>query len=104
LTLQYVKSFDDFQEPCIPHQSLTRQQRRSGDQDFIKKSETRKFADFAEMFQTIFKTVSSPASKLTFCELSAFFLFAYCILYLTCTQNRQKVFQLRSSWNKQVLL
>jgi len=74
------------------------------DQDFVKKPETRKFADFAEMFRNIFKRVSSPTSKLTFCELSAFFLFAYCMLFLTCTHNRQKVFQLRSGWIKQVLL
>jgi len=53
------------------------------------------------MFRKIFKTVSSPAPNLTFCELSPFFLLAYCMLFLTCTQ---KVFQLLSSWSKQVLL
>jgi len=71
--LLYVNCFYDLQEPCIPHQSLTRQQRRSRDpnleteawlklrdRDFFKRSETRKFADCAEMFQQIFKKVSSP--------------------------------------------
>ena len=32
--LLYVNCFNDFQEPCIPHQSLTRQQRRSRDLHF----------------------------------------------------------------------
>jgi len=66
LTLQYVNCFYDFQEPCITYQSLTRQQRRSRDlnfetetwlklrdQDFIKKSETQKFTDYAEKFLKI---------------------------------------------------
>jgi len=83
--LLYVNCFYDFQEPCTPHQSLTWQQSSSRDlnfetetwlklrdRDFFKKSETRKFADYAEMFLQIFKKLSSPLLSWNFANFRYF--------------------------------
>ena len=102
LLLQYLNCFYDFQEHCLPHQLLTRQQRRRrdlnfetetclklGDLDFFKKSETRKFADFAGMFFQIFKNVSAPLQSSNFAN---FRLFSYLlVLFLTYRRKRQNL-------------
>jgi len=109
LTLQYVNFLYDFQELCMPHRSLTGQQRRSRDLNFVTKTSSKSprlenLHILPKMFLKIFKKVSSPTSLLTFCKLPEFFQLAYFMLFLTCTYNRQKVFQLRSGWIKDVLL
>jgi len=106
--LLYVSCFYDFQEPCIPHQSLTRQQRRSRNlnfetetclkpRDFFKTFETRKFADYAEIFLQIFKKVLSPLRNWNFANFRRFSHLL--MLFLTSRYNRQKV-----HWIKEVSL
>jgi len=84
--------FYDFQEPCIPHQSLTRQQRRSRDLIVFKMTEARKFADYTEMFLQIFKKLSSPPRSWNFAN---FRHFSYLCYFLPADTTDHKYVELK---------
>jgi len=83
--LLYVNCFDDFQEPCIPHQLLTRQQRRSRDQGWDSK-----ICRSCRYVPTKFSKNCHHCFKVeTFAHLWLFSCLV--MLFLTCRYNRWKV-------------
>jgi len=96
--LLYVNCSCDFQEPCIRHQSLTRQQRRSRDLNFETETSSKSprlenLQDYAEMFLQIFKKLSSPLRSWNFANFRHFsYLF---MLFLPADTTDKKYVELK---------
>ena len=100
--LLYVHCFYDFQEPCISHQSLTRQQRRSWELNFETETSSRspRLENLQIMPKCFYKFSKKCHHHFEVEILWKNFHFSYLpMLFLTCRYNRQEV-----RWIKEVSL